>query len=335
MMRCACISSSFVVCSLLVAPAGAAAEPRSTVPRWRMAEALRCYGAVGKKAPPPILFAPGTGSDGSNVFLLGGGAFTAMGRTLCVVSFPRRSTADLQVSVQYLVFAIRRLARRAKRPIAVAGISQGGLLIRVALTYWRSLRQRVSDAVTVAATHHGAPGRPETAAMCLTRGCPPALWQQRTRSAFLRALNSGRDETPGRTSYTTVRSATDEVVRPQTGPRPTSALKGAANILIQDVCPGRETTHLGTAVDSVTIAALADAVRHPGPARVSRFPADVCDHPYGTGLDEARTSAFLARAPQLLSLGADLPVVRSEPRVRPWMKRGARRARRGRRGAAR
>jgi triacylglycerol lipase len=316
----ACVSV-LAVCALVLAPAAAAAEPRLTAPRWRMAQALTCYGPVGKEAPRPILFAPGTGSEGSQVFLLGGGAFTAMGRTLCVVSFPRRSTADLQVSVQYLVFAIRRLSRRAGRPIAVAGISQGGLLIRTALTYWPSLRREVTDAVTAAATHHGAPGTAETTAVCLTKGCPPALWQQRVGSAFLEALNDGRDETPGRTAYTTVRSATDEVVRPQTGPRPTSALKGAANILIQEVCPGRETTHLGTAVDSVTIAALADAVGHPGAAKVSRFPADVCDHPYGTGLDERRTSAFLTFAPQLFSQGADLPVVRAEPRVRAWMKR--------------
>jgi hypothetical protein len=156
----------------------------------------------------------------------------------------------------------------------------------------------------------------------VTEGCPPALWQQRTGSALLRTLNDGRDETPGRTSYTTVRSATDDIVRPQTGPRPTSALEGAANILIQDVCPGRATTHLGTAVDSVTVAALADAVTHQGPAKVSRLPADVCAHPYGTGLDEVRTAQFLAIAPQLVAQGSeDLPVVRREPKVRAWVKR--------------
>jgi triacylglycerol lipase len=315
--------SALVLGALALAPVAVAVEPRSTVPRWRMAQALMCYGPVGKDAPEPILFAPGTGSDGSQVFLLAGGAFAAMRRTLCVVVFPRRTTADLQDSVQYLVFAIRRLSRLASRPIAVAGVSQGGLLIRMALTYWPSIRGRVTDAVTAAATHHGAPGTQESAVGCATVGCPPALWQQRHGSALLRTLNNGRDETPGPTAYSTVRSATDEIVRPQTGPRPTSALKGAANILIQDVCPGRATTHLGTAVDSVTIAALADAVAHRGPAKVSRFPADVCDHPYGTGLDEARTAQFLALAPELFAKGNDdVPVVRREPMVRAWVKRG-------------
>ena len=317
----ACVSA-LVVCALAVAPAAAATEPRLTVPRWRMVDALICYGPVGKDAPRPILFAPGTGSDGSQAFVLAGDAFAAMRRTLCVVVFPRRATADLQDSVQYLVFGIRRLSRRAGRPIAVAGVSQGGLLIRMALTYWPSLRARVRDAVTAAATHHGSRGTRESAIECVTMGCPPALWQQRPGSGLLRALNDGRDETPGRTAYTTVRSATDEIVRPQTGPRPTSVLNGASNILIQDICPGRATTHLGTVVDSVTIAALADAVTHRGPAEVSRLPSDVCDHPYGTGLDEARTSLFLSLAPQITARGLEgLPVVRWEPTVRSWVKR--------------
>jgi hypothetical protein len=209
-------AAALALCALALAPGAAVgAEPRLTVERSRMADALMCYGPIGKATPAPILFAPGTGSDGSQVLLLGGGAFTAMGRTLCAVSFPRGTTAD-----------------------------------------------------------------------------------------------------------PTVPSATDESVRPQTGPAPTSALRGAANLLIQDICPGRRTSHLGTTVDSVTIAALADAVAHDGPARAARLPRDVCLHPYGTGLDEARTSRFLALAPQLFSQGSgDLPVVRREPKVRAWAKR--------------
>jgi hypothetical protein len=256
------------------------------------------------------------------VYALGKGAFDTIGRSVCTVSLPNHATADLQISVRYVVHAIRTLSRRADRRITVAGISQGGLLARVALTYWPSLRPRVADVVTTAAPHRGGLASPAGATRCLVDGCPPAIWQQAARSNFVSTLNSGRDETPGRTAYTTVRSATDEVVRPQTGRAPTSALRGAANILIQGVCPRRTTTHIGTAVDSVTIAALHDAVTHRGPARASRLPEDVCAHPYGTGLDEQRTSAFLAIAGELLREGAGTePVVRAEPRVRTWMRR--------------
>jgi triacylglycerol esterase/lipase EstA (alpha/beta hydrolase family) len=307
---------------LALAATASPKEPRLTVSPSLMTGALTCYGDVNDRRPPPILVLPGTGSDGSQVYTLGKGAFDAIGRSVCTLSLPDRATADLQISVQYVVHAIRALSRGAGRRITVAGISQGGLLARLALTYWPSLRMRVADVVTAAAPHHGAKASPGGAAKCLAEGCPPAIWQQAAGSRFMRALNNGRDETPGRTAYTTVRSATDEVVRPQSGRAPTSALKGAANIVIQDVCRGRATGHIGTAVDSVTIAALHDAVTHKGPARASRFPSDVCAHPYGTGLDEQRTSAFLAIAGELLRQGAtSARGVRAEPPVRSWMRR--------------
>jgi hypothetical protein len=299
-----------------------AKEPRLTVAPSRLAGALTCYGDLSDQRSPPILVVPGTGSDGSQVYALGKGAFDAIGRSVCTLSLPDRATADLQISVQYVVHAIRALSRVAERRIAVAGISQGGVLARVALTYWPSLRMGVADVVTAAAPHRGAQAPPGGAGRCVA-GCPPAIWQQAADSSFMRTLNNGRDETPGRTAYTTVRSATDEVVRPQSGRAPTSALRGANNILIQHLCPGRTTTHIGTAVDSVTIAALHDAVTHKGPAHASRFPDDVCAHPYGTGLDEQRTSAFLAVAGEVLRQGAaTAPMVRAEPPVRSWMRRG-------------
>lgn len=160
-----------------------------------------------------------------------------------------------------------------------------------------------------------------------TTPCTPASWQQTKGSDLLDALNAQPDETPGDTSYTTVRSATDETVQPQTGKHPTSALKGARNVLIQDVCPGRTTTHIGTAVDSVTFALFEDAMAHngkgiKGAASVGRLPADVCDHPYGDGFDEAKTTAFLAAADALTAGNSDAaPKVAREPKVRKAFKR--------------
>ena len=128
-------------------------------------------------------------------------------------------------------------------------------------------------------------------------------------------------------SYTTVRSLTDETVQPQGGKHPTSSLEGARNILIQDVCPGRQTSHIGTAVDSVTFAAFADAVAHnarakKGAAKVSRLPTNVCDHPYADGLDETQTTAFLTLSGDLVGdQGSQSPKVPAEPRVRPVFKR--------------
>ena len=125
----------------------------------------------------------------------------------------------------------------AGRKIAIFGISQGGLLPRFALTYWPSLRPMVSDVLAAAGTQHGTT---VGAGSCSAASpCPPAYWQQAAGSNLLRALNRQRFEAPGPTAWTTVRSTTDETVQPTTGPHPTSALKGAANLVIQAVCPGR------------------------------------------------------------------------------------------------
>jgi hypothetical protein len=119
-----------------------------------------------------------------------------------------------------------------------------------------------------------------------------------------------------------VRSATDETVQPTTGPHPASALKGATNVLIQDVCPGRSVTHIGTALDSVTFALFDDAITHRGPARVSRLPADVCAHPYAPGLDEQATANLISAAATLTAGRAtEEPRVRREPPVRAWARR--------------
>lgn len=308
----------------LAGPASAAGpkyrEPALGIPTAKLAAAFECHGEVGKGKPAPVLLVSGTGSTGDEVYLITRPAFEALGRPVCEVEFPERTTADIQVSVKYLVFGIRRASKLAGRPISILGISQGGLLPRVALTYWPSLRPLVSDVVAAAGTQHGsalAKGRCSAAVPC-----PPALWQQAAGSGLLRALNSQPYEAPGPTAWTTVRSASDESVQPQLGKHPTSSLKGASNILIQAVCPERTTNHIGTLVDSVTFAALADAISHRGAAKVARLPADVCAHPYATGLSETATSWLLGIAAGSIGdpgeAAAGLP---AEPPVRAWMKR--------------
>jgi hypothetical protein len=272
------------------------------------------------------MFVTGTGATGDQGYLIGEDAFEAYGHPVCYVNFPDFTTADIQVSVEYLVYGLRKEFKMAGREVAVFGISQGGLLPRFALTYWPDLRKKVGDVLSAAGTHHGS--NAGGGSVCSSESpCAPAYWQQRAGSNLLEALNSQPDETPGGTSYTTVRSLFDETVQPQGGKNPTSALDGASNILIQDVCPGRETTHVGTAVDSVSFEAFTDGIEHDGKgkkgaAKVSRFPDDVCDHPYAPGLDEAQTTAFLEASGELTgSQGGAAPKVPAEPKVRKVFKR--------------
>lgn len=294
----------------------AAKEPPITVRPALLRAAFHCHGALAHATKEPLLLVTGTGATGEQTYAFGKGAFDALGHPVCDVDFPHYETADIQVSVQYLVYAIRREAKQSRRKIAIFGISQGGLLPRLALTYWPDLRAKVSDVLAAAGTEHGTTVGPRCSAR---RPCPPADWQQQAGSHLLRALNAQPVEAPGPTSWTTVRSATDEVVQPQTGKHPTSALRGASNILIQSVCPGRTVTHIGTAVDSVTFAAFVDAITHRGPAKVSRLPRDVCSHPYALGLDVSATDALLAGSSALIQgQTKNVPTVMAEPKVRSY-----------------
>jgi triacylglycerol lipase len=316
-------AGAVAVCALVAAAPAAAADPPLTVPKAKLDAALHCRGKLVGAKRQPIMLVTGTGATGDEAYAIGKGAFEAYGHPVCTVDFPAFTTADIQVSVQYLVNGIRAMERRAGQPIAVIGISQGGLLPRWALTYWPSLRAKVTDVLSAAGTQHGT--NIGDLSPCATNGCPPAVWQQAAGSKLLAAINAQPDETPGPTAWTTVRSTTDETVQPQTGPHPTSALKGATNVLIQSVCPGRAVSHIGTALDSVTFAAFADALSHPGAARVARLPKDVCSHPYAPGLDAGATDAILGASGGLITdrLVNQVPRVTAEPPVRAYARRQA------------
>ena len=133
------------ICVLAGAAPAAAADPPLTVPKAKLDAALHCHGKLQGAKREPIMLVTGTGATGDEAYAIGKGAFDAYKHPVCTVNFPDFTTADIQVSVQYLVNGIRSMERRAGQPIAVIGISQGGLLPRFALTYWPSLRAKVTD----------------------------------------------------------------------------------------------------------------------------------------------------------------------------------------------
>jgi hypothetical protein len=90
-------------------------------------------------------------------------------------------------------------------------------------------------------------------------------------------------------------------------------LKGATNILIQDVCPGRQVSHIGSALDSVTFAVSEDAMSHKGPANVKRLPKNVCSKLLAPGLEKMSSAG---RTRGLGSFFTDLaPRLAKEPPV--------------------
>src|SRR4051812_12676897 len=137
--RRALLAVSVLAASLLLTVPAGAAEPTLTVPKPKLRAALECTPGVRAATRTPVMLVTGTGASGDEAYAIAKPAFDAYGAPVCRVNFPPHTTADIQVSVQYLVYGLRTTSARAGRPIAVIGISQGGLLPRIALTYWPSL----------------------------------------------------------------------------------------------------------------------------------------------------------------------------------------------------
>ena len=87
---------------------------------------------------------------------------------------------------------------------------------------------------------------------------------------------------------------------------------------------GAETTHIGTALDSVTFAAFGGRRGTPrtgGRAWFGLPEERVRSPPFGRGLDEATTTGLLGAAGNLTSgQSAAAPQVKAEPKLRAYVK---------------
>lgn len=259
----------------------ASAEPPLETDQAMLDAALQCtpYTHPDK---PPVLLVHGTFTSGFEQYdwtylpLLADRGFD-----VCVVTYPDRGLGDMQVSAEYVVNALRRMHADSGRKVAMIGHSQGVTVPRWALKWWPSARDAVDDFVMEAGPNHGttAVGSFPSLVPQLTGGVvglPAVFYQFAPDSNFVTALNAG-DETPGDVSYTSLYSAFyDELVEPA-APVPTAALDfsqdnpNVANILLQDICPGRFVDHVTIGLtDRLAFELAVDAITHPGPASVDR-----------------------------------------------------------------
>lgn len=200
----------------------------------------------------------------------------ARGYDWCVVTYPDRGFGDMQVSAEYVAHAATTMHDLTGRAVDMAGHSQGGLMPRWALKYWPSVNAIVDDFVMLASPNHGTAVAGSGAP---TFQMPEAFWQMQQGSAFVTTLNDG-DESPGDVSYTSIYTATDELVQPSYGPDATAMLAQAdnvTNLLIQDACP-RVVDHLtiGT-TDRAAFALTLAAFEQDGPLDIGALDlADLC-----------------------------------------------------------
>lgn len=296
-----------------------ATGPALEAPPGDLEAALECPDAFGGPGEPVLLVHGTYSTPEENWSWNFGAALPEMGFDVCTVRLPDRSTGDIQVSSEYVVFAIREIAARSGEPVDVLGHSQGSLQPRWALKWWPDTRALVDDLVMMAGPNHGT----ALADLAYEFGCHPSCYQMATGSNFMAALNAG-DETPGEVDYTSLYSVTDELVQPAFPPEAaTAAIDGAVNVALQDLCPGRPGEHAAMAADAAIAAAVLDALTHDGPFDVTRFDPLTCAQAWMDGFDP---SAF----PELLGDNAltdlfgrpDFGAPGQEPPLKPYAQGG-------------
>jgi triacylglycerol esterase/lipase EstA (alpha/beta hydrolase family) len=325
----ACLLAS----ALPVTPVGAAREeplsyvpvdrpgPELSVPVAVLARSLSCTGDLTGAEVAPVLLVPGTWMSPREFF--GWNymrALDALGWPYCAVTTPKYAMEDMQISAEYVVYAIRSMYRRAGRPIAILGGSQGGMLPRWALRFWPDTRPLVEEHVGLAPPNHGGQG---VVILC-TPDCAPALWQLLYRSDFMRALNSGQETFPG-ISYTEIYSHQDQFVTPALDDTGTSSLHGGGgritNVALQDVCPGHLAEHVkAVTYDAVGYALAVDALTHDGPADPARIDRRVCNEEFHPGVDPATFATnYLNAVTTAQYRQATAQRVDREPAPRPYV----------------
>lgn len=212
-------------------------------------------------------------------------ALAAQGIATCAVQLPDTGLGPLAPAARVVRAAIRRTARLAGHPVGVVGHSQGGFLPVWAVTFWPRLAPLVTDVVSLAGPFSGTQLGND---LCTAGRCAPLAWELRRGSDHVGALQEAFR--PGRVPVTSISTRYDEIVRPQPE---ASTLPGATNVLLQDVCIQDPSEHGIVLGDPVAFDLVLDALWHPGPAVVSRLPAQTCSGTFIPGGDPAGSPVFL------------------------------------------
>ncbi|HEY0508677.1 MAG TPA: lipase [Blastococcus sp.] len=289
--------------------------PRLTATKAQLTASLSCTGSLRRATTDPVLLVPGTTVTPEVNFAWNyQRAFTAQGRPWCAVTLPFDATGDIQVAGEYVVHALRTMSKQSGRQVDVVGWSQGGMVPRWALRFWPDTRPLVDDVVGLSPSNHGT----VVADLACRRSCNPAFHQQASRSRFLQALNSGTETFAG-IDYTAAYTQADEVVVPNAGPAPSSALRPGpgriANVALQEVCPTNVADHFAIgSYDAVGYAIVVDALDHDGPADPARIDRSACAQPFQPGVDPMTFGAdFTALITYAGNSQGNAPDVPAEP----------------------
>lgn len=286
------------------------AGPAITIPASALKSAMVCKGSVAHARHGVILLIPGTFATAEvNWSWNWQKLLPTMGWAACTVTLPNTGAGDIQANTGYVVWAIRTLSTESGRPIAMMGHSQGGLEARWALKWWPDTRADVDKVITLGAPNYGAlyPNQ-----HCLQPdSCSASLWQMRSNSKFLAALNQGAGTYA--IPWTSITTTADTIfVLPSEARMP-----GASNIEVQSLCPDDQISHQGLAYDGPTSGIVLDALDHEGPAQLSRISKRYCNMATMKGTTLAQANSILNAYTAILvhDLGPDGPHVQAEPKL--------------------
>jgi pimeloyl-ACP methyl ester carboxylesterase len=289
--------------------------PGLSTPQSVVREAMICNGELAGTDHNPVLLIHGTFADSEINWRWNYQKVLPemRGETACTVDLPEVASGDVQVSTEYVVRAVRFMAERSDRRVAIISHSQGGLEARWALKWWPDLRRLISDVVMFVPPNHGAVFTDRT---CSERGsCAASMYQMRSDSNFLAALNEGRHAF-GRVAMTSIVTNDDAVfVLPEQG-RLGGSSGQIADLALQDLCPGHRAQHNDLPFDGPGYAIATDALDHRGPADLSRIDAAAaCADDMMPGVDRAYANARLAAYSATLAgyLGPSGPKAGGEP----------------------
>ena len=287
-------------------PTQAASGPELVTPQAALDAALVCPPKFDDAARDPVLLVHGTATNAADSWSWGyTKVLTGSGYDVCTVDLPERALVDIQVSVEHVVNAVRRITATTGERVDVIGHSQGTLQPRWAAKWWPDVQAAIDDMVLLASPAHGVSS---ASGLCSSGSCPPAAWQMSIGSKFTEAINRG-DETPGAIAYTSISSQFDELVQPIE----TAVIDGASNVLVQDLCPARPVHHGGFLHDAVVYALVIDALTHEGGADVSRFDEAACTQTWMPGV-EPFTGNLMLYGPAAAAL-LQGPMAAEEPPV--------------------
>jgi pimeloyl-ACP methyl ester carboxylesterase len=320
--RIACLAGCLALIAI-TAPA-ASADPHQPgppleTPVGTLQQAVACSGDLSRAQRDPVLLVHGTFADSDiNWSWNYGEALPARGEPTCTVDLPDLSAGDIQVSTEYVVYAIRAMARESDRKVAVIGFSQGGLEARWALRWWPDLRRRVSDLIMLNTPNQGSIF---SDGLCTAAySCAASMYQMRSDSDFLAALNRGRQAVGAVPSTAIVTNDDATFVLPQQGEL-TGMGRDVTSAAVQDLCPDHhfqpaEFAHVSLAFDGPAYAIATDALDHKGPAKLSRIDAGAaCSQALmpGVTLDEALAKLTQYAGNLAFLLGPDGPKAQGEP----------------------